>query len=50
MKPIKVNKYLLAKVGGLALSVGATILTGIATKNENAKILEKLVDEKLKSK
>ena len=43
----KIGLLQVAKVGGIVLSVGATLLTAWVSGKENEKTLAKLVDEKL---
>lgn len=45
-----INWALIAKVGGLVCTGVGALLTTYAGKKENDKVLEKLVEEKLKNK
>ncbi len=46
---MKIDKDLLIKIAGIALTLAGTVVTGISSKKENDKTLDKLVEEKLKS-
>lgn len=45
-----VNWAIVSKIAGFALTGVGTLLTAYAGKKENDKVLEKLVEEKLKNK